>query len=479
MTFLFMMLAAIGVIFPMYWREKPDHCPNDASRWNTVFYLVEHGTYEYLPDWEASWTGGKGKLETEMSEEDRKQRPFHIGEKWYKSPQDIMPFWTIDFVSFEDEDGTRHYYSSKPPFLPTCVAGVVMALEKLTGWNFKDQKYPWHLMRVTLIIVQMVPFLIFISLMAKRVRTQSDSAWVRNFCVAAAALATFLTPYLTTLNNHVMAACAVMVAVYAFMKIWYDGRRGAVWFLLAGFFAAVAAALELPAVSLLVCVLCLLMTKNARKTLMVALPAALLVVAAVLLTNWWGTGGRMLTPVYGQLGEEGGPYDFPGSYWTNPQDMDALNELKPIYLFNLLLGHHGFFLMMPIMFLSLLGVVRHWFRQDDRSQPMFACLVVMISMVVVGFYTFKSNNYGGGAQGPRWLFWLIPLWLLMLPSGVELLKGSRLGRGVCYLLLLVSLLTVVGAMPRPGDQVRPWSTISWAHEWQRSEALPDWLRIRY
>jgi hypothetical protein len=494
-TLLVIVITAVGVIYPMYRRQKPDHCPNDASRWNTVFYLVEHGTYEYLPDWEASWTDGKGKLKEEMAEEDRKERPFRIGDKWYRMPWDIMPFWTIDFVSFEKEDGTRQYYSSKPPLFATCVAGVVMVLERISSWDFwpfsyiapmefKNQQYPWHLMRITVIIVQVVPFLILIFLMAKFVSRQSDSTFVRLFCIVSTALATFLTPYLTTLNNHVVAACMVMFATYAFLRIWHDGRRGAFWFLVAGFCGAFGAALELPALSILAAILVLLLFKNARKTIMVSLPAALLVIGAALLTNWMGTGYRMVEPVYSHFGEAGGPYDFPGSYWMankycdGPSGMDALYELKPTYLFNLLLGHHGFFLLTPIMFVALLGILRHWLREDARGLPMFSCLVLMISMVVVGFYTFRTNNYGGVVQGPRWLFWLIPLWLLMLPSGVELFKKSLIWKGICCLLLLASLLTVVGAMPRPEDEDRPW-TISWAHKWQRSDYLPDWLRIDY
>jgi hypothetical protein len=505
LSVLFLILVAIGVIFPMYWRHKADHCPNDASRWNTVFYLVKYGTYEYLPHsgdsedktgWTASWTDGKGKLESEMTEADKAQRPFKIGKKWYKKPWDIMPFWTIDFVSFKNDDGTRSYYSSKPPLFPTCVAGVVMAMEKVSSWDFwpfsyikpldfADQEYPWHMMRLTVIIVQVIPFLVLVWLMARHVRKQTDSGFVRNFSIACAAFGTLLTPYLIPLNNHVVAAACVMISAYAFLKIWYEGHRSAKYFLFAGFFAAYAAALELPAASLLAAVLVLLAAKNGRKTLLVSLPAVLLVVGAALFTNWLGTGGRMIEPVYAHFGEEGGPYDFPGSYWMKneynpdgPDNMDALNEDKPIYLFNLLLGHHGFFLLTPIMFISLLGIVRHWFRTDDKAQPMFSCLVLMISMVVIGFYTFKTNNYGGGVQGPRWLFWLIPLWLLMLPSGVELLKCCRVGRGICYLLLLVSLLSIVGAMPRPGNEVPPFSD-SWAHKFQRSDFLPDWLEINY
>src|SRR5262245_61126384 len=42
---LFMILAAMIVIFPLLSRQKMDHGPNDASRWNTVYYLLKHRTY--------------------------------------------------------------------------------------------------------------------------------------------------------------------------------------------------------------------------------------------------------------------------------------------------------------------------------------------------------------------------------------------------------------------------------------------------
>ena len=46
------------------------------------------------------------------------------------------------------------------------------------------------------------------------------------------------------------------------------------------------------------------------------------------------------------------------------------------------------------------------------SLPVFGAVVVAVSVVVFGFYVWKSNNYGGFTSGPRWLFWLVPLWLL-------------------------------------------------------------------
>ena len=52
-------------------------------------------------------------------------------------PRDIPPFTTIDMVATKDKDAAGnihyHYYSSKPPLLPTCAAGVVIAIEKVSA----------------------------------------------------------------------------------------------------------------------------------------------------------------------------------------------------------------------------------------------------------------------------------------------------------------------------------------------------------
>ena len=50
-----------------------------------------------------------------------------------------------------------------------------------------------------------------------------------------------------------------------------------------------------------------------------------------------------------------------------------------------------------------------------------AWMTAVLTVVILAFYTWtpKARNYGGSAQGLRWLFWLIPFWLLLLPKGVE------------------------------------------------------------
>jgi hypothetical protein len=78
-----------------------------------------------------------------------------------------------------------------------------------------------------------------------------------------------------------------------------------------------------------------------------------------------------------------------------------------------------------------------------------------LTAVVLGFYAWtpKARNYGGSTQGLRWLFWLIPFWLLLLPSGLGRM-GGRMGRGLALLALGLSVLSVGYAMRNP-----------WSHPW--------------
>ena len=78
-------------------QSTPLQSANDRSRWETVWSLVERGT-------------------------------FQIDEI------DAAPGWgTIDKVRHED-----HFYSTKPPLQSTLVAGVYWCVKRFTGWNLTD-----------------------------------------------------------------------------------------------------------------------------------------------------------------------------------------------------------------------------------------------------------------------------------------------------------------------------------------------------
>ena len=62
--------------------------------------------------------------------------------------------------------------------------------------------------------------------------------------------------------------------------------------------------------------------------------------------------------------------------------------------------------------------------------PLFGAMTTAVSLVVFLFYVWRTNNYGGFTSGPRWLFWLIPLWLLGTLPAADWIGRYRIGRVV-------------------------------------------------
>jgi hypothetical protein len=166
----------------------------------------------------------------------------------------------------------------------------------------------------------------------------------------------------------------------------------------------------------------------------------------------------------------GGPwYEYEGSHWAKrhqdprPEGIDFIDEPKPVYAFNFLVGHHGLFSLTPIWLLALGGMA---FRlPGPLAASRLHRLTPLVLAVVVAFYIWRTNNYGGWSSGPRWLFWLTPLLLLALVPAADRLAASRLGRGVAYLCLGASAFSAAF----------PWNN-PWRHPWlyQWAEYM-DWV----
>ena len=410
-----------GVALPM-------HGVNDRSRWATVYSLAERGTYNID---ETPW------------------------------PE------TIDRVRIHG-----HYYSSKPPLLETLLAGEYLLLKKLSFGRMSFHSSPETVIHVIVGSVNLVPLVIFLGLFSRLLDQLAPDPWIRAYTMVAAGLGTFLTGFSITLNNHTIAAFSSSFALYAAFLIWCEGRRGRRLFAVAGFFAGFAAVNEFPALAFLVALGAGLAWKARRQTLTWFLPFALLPIAGHLGTNYLVTGDLM--PAYAHKSA----YVYPGSYWlidpasgrlvgseVDPatgkptgeigKGIDNMYEPWPVYLFNMLVGHHGIFSLSPIFIFTLLGV---WRSLRSPASPLraFAALAAFLTLLLLVFYTFFADqrNYGGMCCGLRWFFWLIPLWLMLLPEGLRGKTAQRWFRGMALAFLLVSAVSVFYCARNPWS--RPW-----------------------
>lgn len=405
-TTLLMALLAAGFLLGLLIRFQPVTGANDGSRWNTVWSL----------------TNGKGYV------------------------IDEAPYSTIDKVR-----RGGHFYSSKPPLMPTCLAGLAWIIRAVSGAAIPHQAH--IVVRLILVLVNIIPFACMIILYGRLLERLNLAPPARLFCLGAAAFSTYLTSYSITLNNHTQAAWAAFFALYCLIRIHYDGKREWHYFALCGLSTAWAVANEMVALLFALIGMGLLLRHHPRLTLQWFVPAAAIVGAAYLYTTYLSTGG--LLPYYLYFNTD--YYQYEGSYWLSPRGIDAASEPKWFYLFNLLLGHHGIFSLTPIFAIALYGMIRH-----ENVMASIQRIGLLLTVVMVAFYTFKTNNYGGVCQGARWLFWLIPFWLIGLAPAVDRHFQSRTFRGLAVLALLLSLLSAGHALTGNKDKSRPgpWSA-SW------------------
>ncbi len=496
---------------------------NDISRWCTVWSLLERGSY-VIDD--CPW-----QLDTQ--------------DKVFRAPKQATGGST-------GQEPVKHYYSSKPALLPTLIAGILYPVRQLTGvpldrvvlqqraprWTQKPDadapgkakgvletpadpvKWPAYIFyfKPILILLNVIPFCVFLVLFTRLLDDYAANDWAWLFGLTAAAFGTYLLPFSQTLNNHTVAAYSAFFALYQFVRIW-DQRQVPGWrFAIAGVFASFAATNELPALAFLAVVLGLLIVGDLRRTVLFFVPAALVPMAGFAVAQYAVFGEFKLA--YEAFGSD--EYLYEGSLWKTPLDLDALNETPEshgVYLFHLILGHHGILSLTPVFLFSALGAIRllgggrgflvvtnwltipavvgltgyylynpsawaadgslHSYRWVLLLIPALLGLLALLSgiillkgggapltavawmttvvtVVMVAFYTWnpKARNYGGMTQGLRWLFWLIPFWLLLLPKGVEGGQTRSWARGAMLLALAISVISVGYAMRNP-----------WSHPW--------------
>jgi hypothetical protein len=380
-----------------------------------------------------------------------------------------QPGWdTIDKVRYHD-----HFYSTKPALLPTLVAGVYYCVKRTTGWNLTNQTT--EVTRLVLLIVNLLPMIAALIVFAAFLERYAQRDRTRVFLLLTAAVGTFLTTFLVTLNNHTVAAVSLLFAVYPAARIVVDGSRRPYHFALAGFFAAFTCTNELPAALFGLAMFGLLLQRSRESTLKCFVPAALLPVAGFFATTYIVSGSWR--PFYAEYGTEMYLYVFEGipSYWMNPGGLDANREPWYVYLLHCTVGHHGIFSLSPVFLLTLAG----WIRiRKSREHPLqaFLWMGLLLTCAIMVFYLLRTENYnyGGRTSGLRWMFWLIPLWLIaMIPTLDSCWLRCRWTSLTMTALFSVSVFSAFYPLQNPWQH--PWLFQLMTHQgWiDYDEKIPD------
>jgi hypothetical protein len=413
--------------------QRPFLSANDRSRWMTIRSLVEQGTYEI-----DSIVG--------------------------------QPTWdTIDMVQHRGRGGELHLYSSKPPLLATILAAEYWLVYKLTGWTLGEQ--PYEVGRLMLFTVNILPLVLMYYLLARLVERFGTTDWGRVFVMAAATFGTLLTTFAVVLNNHLVAAVSATIALYAFVRIYFDGERRWWYFAIAGFAAAFTAADELPALALLAAMGLLLVVRMPRQTLLAFTPAALVVVIAFFFTNYLAHDS--LLPPYmhrSATNAEDNWYAYTytvngverESYWLHRKGIDRGEPTRLTYAVHVLVGHHGILSLTPAWLLSAWGLLL-WLNSGDGAPDavarrdlaaMIGALTLVCLVFYIGFRPQEDRNYGGMTSGFRWMFWFTPLWLVAMLPAADRLARTTSGMALAAVLLSWSALSV--SYPTWNPWTQPW-----------------------
>ena len=466
---LLIIIAATALALGHTLRQPTQMGANDISRWCTVWSLLERGTY--VID-ECPW-----QVDTQ--------------DKVFRAPKGAS-------AAPDGQEPVRHYYSSKPAFLPTLIAGILYPARLATGVPLDRVVLQERAPRWT---QKPDP-----DSAVRRQRRARDAQGAR----ALAGLHLLLQADRGAAERHSvrnlpgpLRSRARPLRGQRLGLVFLSGRRGVRHLSLAVYadpeqshgrglqclLRPLPALLDLgsttipragdsrwpassrrsprrtscrPSRSWSCCSACCSF-RFPGKTLRYFVPGALVPIAAFVAAQYAVFGEFKLA--YEAFGTD--EYLYEGSLWKTPLELDAFNEHPEpyaTYFFHMTLGHHGVFSLTPIFLFSALGAVRllgagGWFPLPRRGGPAMAAvawLTTVLTVVLLAFYTWnpKARNYGGSTQGLRWLFWLIPFWLLLLPKGVEWGQTRRWFRGLALLALGISVMSVGYAIRNPWSS--PW-----------------------
>ncbi len=419
---------------------KPFFSANDRSRWATVRALGDHGTFE---------------LDQVLASDD--------GRQWD----------SIDKVRHIGTDGQLHSYSSKPPLLPVLVTGQYQMLKWLTGWEIATDTF--GVVRILLMLINVIPWGLYLWFVARMVNSVPVRDWTRYYVLACAGFGTFLGPFVVTLNNHLPAAISVMIALYCVSEMIRKASVSWHCYFAAGFFSAFAVTNELPALSFFAAAGLIGLTRSFSKTMMGFLPAAALVGAAAVGTNWWAHG--QLNPAYAQR-HDGTRIAIVAGEFSATLDQGKLpdeirQQISATLKFQRPTVEIGCWPSTP-------SSLRRWVVRDTITASQFAIVSADNRNYELlnwenwydypGSYWLSSNDRKKSAVdlgqasiplytfhvlfGHHGIFSLTPIWLFSLAGMLALLGGAKMGgtyqmRWLGAISLAVSVVVIAFYLTRP------------------------------
>lgn len=278
--------------------ETPFLSANDRSRWCTIASLIEDRSFVIDRFLEIRDSKGKSR-----------------------------PWYSIDMVRKPEADGTEHYYSSKPPLLSVLYAVVCSPLSVLLNQRLSDN--PLLVGRSLLLIVNLLPLGILWIAFAGWIRRSVEDNWSRWMLLSMVLFGTFLSTFNNTLTNHFPAAFCMVASLWSLECLLDRPSQSVFAYLALGFFAALTAAFELPALAWLCTVIGLVGLRLGIRSAVLVASGALPIAMAFAVTNYIAYGD--LQPPYAHREVLGAQLaTVMSTQLPSLGDSPALADLRPV-----------------------------------------------------------------------------------------------------------------------------------------------------
>jgi len=342
--------------------------------------------------------------------------------------------WTGDKVYING-----HFYSDKPPVLSFLAAGPYF-LMKNVGLTFQNNEGLVYYL-LTLIFVG-IPAAITVHFFNKSLKLIRLKKSARLRLAIALGAGTLLLPWATVFNNHVPAMALCFTSFYLLLKSKFQFNKKNIF--LAGFLVSLGATIDIitGGVFFVLFLIYILWNRFERKSIMIFLIGALPPFLLHCILNIQITGGILpaqFVPEY---------FVYPGSPWSAQNLSGFLShpDLTSLltYAFHSTFGCSGFFSYSPVLliFFFALPQIRHRLQKEG-------VIIILATIIVLGFYILKTDNYGGWSYGIRWWVPLIPFLLFFGSLYLQKQKSYR----IFYLLLAISVvISAIGV-------INPWTNM--------------------
>ena len=246
------------------------------------------------------------------------------------------------------------------------MAGEYWLLKNTLGWSIDEQ--PDEVVRVGLLTFNVLPLILYLWMIGRLAERYGATDWGRLFVVAAAAFGTLLSTFLITFNNHVPAAFATLIALYAALPVAFPPGTGRSRSRLAGTGRLVVAGLaagflfncELPAAAFVAALGLLLLVRAPGRTLLWFAPPRAAPCRGLLPPE--SPGHRRMAARLRETGHGLVPVSRRRLGTIHPGEGQGIEfakytEPRWMYALHLLFGHHGWFSLTPINLLGAAGMV--------------------------------------------------------------------------------------------------------------------------